>query len=441
MGIIIALIVLHLLWSVRRRRGDWWTIEVAIDVMLLAVFGYGGLVVPFLRERLSSDWELLFCIVSGLLALYAGLHWGRPRAFRQHVQWSSLKGKFPTWLLWTLFSMYMGVALYQMSLNVTLRGSSFTDYFLGDRLVDYGRAQVEGIAGVWNLAAVFRVGALVLLADLIRKGKPAALVVYGGLVFAILGVFRTRLEVLITLALLPIGIHTLRRRIPKWLLALLLVGGLVAHSFLNLWRGFGFESAFSSDRPVLIDTVQLTADQDLNTLRGFLRLWDLYTGEQLPLEHGVNYAYALLAPVPRLLWPNKPATAFESRWTQKLEGSLLSSDRTSSVWTFTAWGEGLAQFGLAGVALNLLIYGLIVKRTDSYLRRDRAFILAWFYYAGVGSTFLRGGVQALAVMSFYFCAGAMLVTWAMHRRSASFTGRASPVPASPQRLFQPGRAR
>jgi hypothetical protein len=82
-----------------------------------------------------------------------------------------------------------------------------------------------------------------------------------------------------------------------------------------------------------------------------------------------------------------------------VQGGLTGEGGNASVWTFTAWGEGYAQFALIGVLLNLFLYGYVIRRCKDAARSHPDLVLVWLYMSVLLATFLRAGFQALFILA------------------------------------------
>jgi oligosaccharide repeat unit polymerase len=176
---------------------------------------------------------------------------------------------------------------------------------------------------------------------------------------------------------------------------------------LNIWRSEGLTAIGKSD--LSLKSSLSSVGTDLNTVRGYMRLWELYTWNHLQFEYGSTYLYVLLTPIPRAFWGTKPLTSFESRWNVSLFGQQLPAiDGTKGVWIFTAWGEGLAQFGVFGVFLNLFFYGYLLSWIRRKTQGRSLFVLLWFYYSVVATTLLRSSFTAMFFLTCLYFASAVL---------------------------------
>lgn len=243
-------------------------------------------------------------------------------------------------------------------------------------------------------------GLLVLIVVSLRQGRKAlAFGLYMTALICIFSVFTTRTEVLMTL-LLPVFYYNFAvKPLSLWRVALVGSVALVLLAALNLYRvvgtGIDFDTGVGLAQLVLESGSQRSSEYFAGPLA---KLWALREQGSLPLEYGLNYLYTLVTFVPRALWPGKPITSFDDRWTLITQGSLSADAGGAQIWVFTAWGEGLAQFDVPGAILNLFIYGLIARVAFAECRRRPEFVLVLAFVSIFTALFLRGGVQSLAVM-------------------------------------------
>lgn len=89
----------------------------------------------------------------------------------------------------------------------------------------------------------------------------------------------------------------------------------------------------------------------------FYHLVELTRDGRIEPEHGKQLEFSAVSWVPRVVWDDKPLVSFSFRKTLEIHGPIASGNW---VRTYTAWGEGYAQFGYAGIWLySALIIGAI----------------------------------------------------------------------------------
>lgn len=381
---------------------DIFSIYTFIDAILLAMFFLGTNMDPHLKQLINYDFSFFCHVLTGFLGLYLGLHilpYYR-KSKNRNFPTPQLQGRL------TFFKLAVPVFLFCLPIAIIVReelartGLSLAEYFTGGRLEDYLDTLSEGKSSpaFWYIiVSATRPVLLFLICYLWDSNRRmAGWIIYFITLAGILLIFKTRLELVITL-LVPIAYYHYRIRKLKVKMMLLLVPvafiGLIA---LDYWRNMGIKN-FSSDQ-VTVDAIAQSFSRDINAVRGFEKIWQWKREDILEFEYGMNYVYILMTPIPRSMWENKPFTAFEPRWTAKLFENF-----EGGVWIFTAWGEGLAQFGLIGIFINLMLYGIVIKFALIMFRKPHnSSILVWFYYSVLAATFLRAGFQQVFVMTFYY---------------------------------------
>jgi hypothetical protein len=391
---VIALVVGHQLW-IRRRTGrvDVFDVKVLIDVVLLVMFVWAPLIDPGLRDASLQDSGFIATTLSGIVALYLGLEiFGNGRWLGRAREAFGLMRRWP---LWTGVVAFCAVTVIMVRRYSSMSGLGVSGWFLSDRTALV--ATVGGTA-TYQLIEGSRPIVLLLLAYfVVRRRWAVALLLYSLLLVGILMIFQTRLQVIITL-MLPLVIYHYRVR---RLRAPVVVAGafsfMVLMLVLNVWRAIGFAAIREVDfSPTLI--VKSVA-VNFSPIVAYHELWAMHQRHALRYEYGLTYAYVPLVPIPRAAWPSKPLVSFEPRWNVILFGDEIPemNGERGAVWTFTAWGEGLAQFGPAGVVLNLFLYGAVVGVLRALALRHPLFFIDQFYYGIFAATFLRSSFTALLV--------------------------------------------
>lgn len=341
----------------------------------------------------------------GILALYAGLHGVGTkrdrRTFEQQRQIVAqridrLRVLFP----WALL-LFCGSTASIVFVTVRQAGVSFWSYFGNERLsayldansIDGGLLMSAAYFSMVSVRPILLIWICVLWAE--KKWLFGGLV-YGVVLLAILSIFRTRLEVLTTLAIPVVFYHYFRRPITVWQFCLGFFCFLVLQASLNIWRGMGVSSLTSGDVDIA-SYYSASLSQDLNPSRALIDLWRMNREGRLEHEYGLNYWYTVVSFVPRGLWPEKPVTSLEVRWTL-----LLREDVRGGIHTFTVFGEGLIQFGPMGFVLGALLYGAILGWLQRHIAAHPALFLCWFYFSVLAATYVRASVQALIVLLVLF---------------------------------------
>jgi oligosaccharide repeat unit polymerase len=407
---VLLLIIAHQLYLLRKtRQFDPFGLHVMVDLVIGFIFVVGFLTDSVAMENGRASLTYGFTVLLGILALYAGMRWRSNRGVvRRKLDTADDLSNLDVRWLWPVFALHVLVATYTAASTARQGSFTFWEFFTGERLGAYLGGDILAGTLTYQLMTATLAPSLMLLAiEVHRRRWKAALAVYASLLFAASAVFVTRLG-LIILLLLP-GYYAYRshqrlRKLSIALLLLMIVVFVVSLTALQMWRSSGFDSL--QKEPLSAELALSNMEGVVNTARGFDFLMQDYLAGNLKLEYGLNYWYTFVTFVPRALWPEKPLTSFEARGTEQLTGSSIGDG--VEVWTFTAWGEGLAQFGVAGVALNLFLYGLLLARIADRLAQHRALLFAHFHFSLLAATFLRGGLQSLIVLVACFAAPAVV---------------------------------
>lgn len=283
-------------------------------------------------------------------------------------------------------------------------------------------ATVGGGAGLAALVRLAEVQLYVLIALLVFWGfslpggqlwaKVLAVVVTA--LFAVVGLATGMLEqAVLPLIVFVIALWQTRRRLP-WRLAL---AGVVVVVLLNSVKGEYREMAWVGRRNLgFFDKVATwvslagrgatgVAEHRQEPLREWLSAslarFDLLhrfsfvirmTPDPLPYYHGLTYEYLAVAPVPRLLWPDKP-TASQSNRVVDTDYGFLNDLESSTVIGIGMLPEAYANFGAAGVVVILFLQGALFGLLDRLLNGPRSeggrAIYIWtmvFFLNGIGSS-------------------------------------------------------
>lgn len=356
----------------------------------------------------DSDVEALqfnSLLAAGITVLLAALQWaaGRSQAVARYTLSLPVLESVPPptrrlfpWIL-ALFSVATVFVVVEM---LRQYGSGFWQYFTSERLSVYLEGNTESslrMSLAYFTMVSMRPLLLVWICLLWSERKwTAGWIVYAIVLMAILSIFRTRLEVLITLALPLVFFHYFRRRLAVWQFAMGFFVFVLLNATLNAWRGLGLASLRQGEVQ-LATYYSASFGQDLNPSRALARLWTMNSEGLIDHEHGLNYWYTLVSFVPRGVWPSKPITSMEVRWTM-----LLQEDIRQGVHTYTVFGEGIVQFGLWGALLGAGLYGASLGVLHMQFGTRKLLVLAWFYFAVLAATYIRASAQAMWVLAILY---------------------------------------
>jgi oligosaccharide repeat unit polymerase len=403
------------LWR-KQRSVDPFDIKTLINAVLFMMWVYAPLVDEALRARLESDLLFASMTFAGILALYLGLH----TPFRSPPRVSKLPiiRERWFWFCWFLFVVGTIVVVYE---RTKFSGIGLMDLLTGDRLGAVQARLNEANEGsipdrvIWIAQPVLLVWLAICF---MQRRWVKGFFLYITLMASIVFIATTRIPVILTLLLPAVYIAQHRARALSIPLALTLAAASIVLLYtFNIIRGQGLDAFLSLDF-TLYDALSSIA-VNFNPMRGYEILWLLERSGRLSYEIGLAYLYVPLTAVPRLFWPDKPLTSIEARWTTELFGQHFArTDEGVGVWTFTVWGEGLVQFGLVGIIVNLYLYGLLIGWMDNKFGRRAPFGLVWFYYSVLAATFLRSSLSALA-WTFFMAFVPLAFFWYMATRGST----------------------
>jgi hypothetical protein len=419
---LIALVLGHMYFLVlRKRRRDLLGANLFIDISLLFMICFGAVVSHNYQTdpQQTSLFYLVFLL--GTAALYAGLHFPwrlvmptrDPVAVRKLSEHRMWKASLPILVFWWL--LYIGFFAIAIRDDLQHSGSlSIGGLFLGERLTQYGQRLAAGDSFLITTLAYYLLPIpCILLTILWNRGHRYAT----GLVFvlttlAMCGEFKTRLWVLMIVTLPLAYRHYFLHRLKWTQMAAVACGALVVLNVLNIWRGFG-ATRIASDLASRESNAAAIGDMlanDSSPMKALYGLVGMHMTSALDYENGRAYVYVFYSIIPRSLWSGKPLVSFSPRWSILLSGSFLTAAGQANVTTFTAWGEGLAQFGIPGVALNLFLYGLFVSFV-CYLFAGRAEYKLTMYCFSIQAAFcLRGEIGAIILFgALWFAVGAVVL--------------------------------
>lgn len=402
---VVVLIILHQLFLlIRFRRFDIFSIYTFLDLVLFNMFFLGVDSDKNLKQSFYDSNTLYYGTLLGILALYFGLH--VDYFFKRDKLTNRSDITFNIGRLKMFSILFILTCLLIVFLEYRSTGLSLIEFLTAGRIVEYLDkidAKDSGGAFFYVLVNIFRLPALVYIILLLKKRNYwTALFIYLLLLIGILLIFKTRLEVLITLSLPVAYYHFFIKRISIIKITFFIPVFVIFLTFLDYWRMIGIDDM--NEVEISVETTSNGFSRDANAIRGYEMIVKKDQTSGLDLEYGANYLYMIATVVPRALWNDKPLTAFEPRFTK-----ILFNDFSEGVWIFTAWGEGYAQFGFLGILFNLFIYGFFLNRFVSKFGHISEFKLVYYYNGILLATFLRGGLQAEIVLFFMLTVSAHFI--------------------------------
>lgn len=155
------------------------------------------------------------------------------------------------------------------------------------------------------------------------------------------------------------------------------------------------------------------------------------TPSVVPYQYGETYSYFAVALIPRVLWPNKPQAGNANGFYAVTYG--LTSEEGAKITTFgiSILGEAFINFGWLGVALIMLVQGLVISLLERMFGGlasgpgGQAVFIAFFIFFlnGIGSS---AEIVFGNILQNLLC-GYFLLLWAREKRAVHRSLRA-PLP-------------
>lgn len=404
-AIVSLLVITHQLWLWHQGwRFNALSPYFLCDVMMFSLLGIGSLVVELDFPSIYSEIAFSFMVASGIIAYYLGLHMSI-----QNLKFNSKTIKIKKEILGKLTQRYaytfimilliIGIFLfiYRMISTVSLPLSDLMTLSATKR---YAELITSGFGAFFSLLIYIFVSMTVIemYFRLVSRKYLHFLLLYFLLIMIYLIISSTRVPLLSAL-LVPVAFYHYRVKSVN----IFLVAGLflVAPILLTV------SQELRSGSPGAWNTSDLLT-AELIVLKDLHLLWSLYERDNLQKEYFYSFYYWIITFIPRQLWSEKPLTAFENRWTQHLYGSQLHPDGYPHIHTFTPWGEGLVQFGIFGVVLNLFLYGACLRLAIRFFSQRPHTCIAYFLYSILTAVFIRTSTQALVFTTAYFVISVLL---------------------------------
>ena len=285
------------------------------------------------------------------------------------------------------------------------------------------------------------IGILAWLAFSVRKRKRHLVMLYLVVLLAALrGFATTMMEMMIVpLAVLFIARWTYAQRIPLFSLGAIALAFLffspVKMDIRNSTRGEPeiqgqqeiqnravewvnssarfWSEAFEGKRSFGESTADASSRADL--VHSFAHIYS-FTPSVVPYQYGSTYSYLAVAWVPRAIWPEKPQANYANNFYAIEYGVSTEEGVKTASFGATLMGEGYMNFGVAGVAMIMVILGLVMALMEGVFGTKKsgvggqAVFLAIFVYflngIGTSAELMFGGLVQNLICS------AILVAWA-----------------------------
>lgn len=217
--------------------------------------------------------------------------------------------------------------------------------------------------------------ALMLLYAFSHRGRKWLLAAFVAvlLVYTTIG-FRFRVVVLV---LAPMIYHylSIKRRPGVLRMAGVAVGIMLLIGAIGMSRSSFRAGEDIAPAGVSISSSRETFSNDLNIYQGYLAIIDAF-----PRDHGYlwgsSFAYLLLQPIPRGLWPDKPEAPVGT-----IVDVVLGPDAVAAGIAYPNVGEFYANFGAAGLFACMWIFGFFARVLYEYLGQHESNDWARIIYA------------------------------------------------------------
>ena len=233
-----------------------------------------------------------------------------------------------------------------------------------------------------------------------RERRIIGTLIYLLLLLELVVTSHTRFAILTVLFYPILFVHFFKRRLGiNTVLALVLVS-VALLSLGNFVRGGYFENesgdGIASTLAPEIAVNQLRRGASYST-DYFYSIYQLVGHGPMEVEYGLQYfKYLPLAPVPRLIWSDKPTVSYFHRATELIEGRLPGPDEPR-VYTTTILGEAYHQFSVLGVLFTPFFYTMLIVLLIRILQQlQYSDMLFWSILLHVPMD-IRGGMFSVTV--------------------------------------------
>ena len=229
----------------------------------------------------------------------------------------------------------------------------------------------------------------------------------------------------------------------KWLMVFALVPSLILGGLVRAYRELGgtiYSGKVSTSDLVISGTGLGSIYGPIDIFAELVRVRS-QSPDRIPMRYGQTFVEALMGPIPRPLWPDKPY-GFGTQITEWLVPHLVGVHSFAA----TAYGEWYVNFGWAGLGLGAVVIGGVLLWMDVRLvravrERGRDF---WAYARAVGWGVLAAGIADYVWVGLFTYVGrsgirvaffwgvvlvALLLFDPTRRRRRSVAGRIRSAPA------------
>lgn len=379
---------------------DWFSDYSWVDAtfFLLIVIGM-FLVHPQVGQNMSTLFVLY--LVIGMLMVYLGLHSAVPTFI---TRFTRSEYAINISIIRILGIAYIILLMAHLVYTLSARGLSLWNYLGSATMRHYqGPGYLSGESWLLRLSELFWIPALIWMQYYLEKRKRLKFACILVFLMLVLAIFNQERFAFVQLAMVPVFfIHYKFSRIKIWAIIIFFSLALMASLFFDLWRSRGFEGIFRGN--LSFSYLKKRTEGDLNPVRWLHHVFELYEDDSLEYDYFKQYGYSLAGQFPRVLWPDKPITAFEPRYTEKIFS--IKMGQGNPIRTFTVFGEGLAMLGLLGIVVNCFMFGYLYRLARELIGRQPTTLLAWYslcfmffpYFRGSTSSFMAFMLRSFIIL-------------------------------------------
>lgn len=403
------LTALLLAFLVTRRLYKSWSRSIPLDPYLTILIP--SLVILVLPALVVEGSDLGWIAVTGIWTVCA-IAFLNPKSFRTPIKFNT---RIPAKTAGLLLNILGGLHLLLIFLPAleTIATHGVSGAFQRDRLSDYFDGGMTSAGAVGSLRLISEMAFYVMLGKIFYKRHFFS---FACILFCYVGALSTYANTRLSLVLPLIAVgcfYCYARRLRSTAILSLLLSALV----LLPWYIFMTNAIRHGIEPTA-EVGSIVADVALKEIdyNKYLRAATEYTRLN-DFEYGYGWFMGSFGnAVPRFIWKDKPVTSTSNRFTTLVtaeEPSLLNP-----VMTFTIFGEGYLQFGLAGVVLEtVFVLFIFSKLFHSYIRAlGGVGELAAFNLLTMSLIFFRAEIPFMQIIF------AVLTLWILN---SSLTGPAS----------------
>jgi hypothetical protein len=148
-----------------------------------------------------------------------------------------------------------------------------------------------------------------------------------------------------------------------------------------------WQEVFEGKRSLVESTADASSRTDL--IHSFAHIYS-FTPSMVPYQYGATYSYLTIAWIPRAIWPEKPIANYANNFYAVEYGISTEEGVKTSSFGATLMGEGFINFGVAGVALVMIVLGLAISLMERVFGSEKSGVGGQAVFLAVFVYFLNG---------------------------------------------------